>query len=191
MRVLLLLILVFLVIAISALALWRQSDRRADRAEMDRLIALQPSDPPVFFAEMVVGLPEAAQRYFAFSIAEGTPLYTVARIEMEGRFSLGTRDASNYMDTTATQVLAAPHGFVWRMSGGSGLMRVSGSDCGRWTRFWLAGLAPVARVGVSEDFSRSALAVMPRRRRSGRRPQFCLERASRGRTSTAIPRVIP
>lgn len=156
MRLLLLFILVLLVIAFAALALWRQSDRRADRAEMDRLIALQPADPPVFSAEMVADLPEAARRYFAFSIAEGTPLYTVARIEMEGRFSLGTKDDPNYMDMTAAQVLAAPQGFVWAMSGGSGLMRVSGSDTGRWTRFWLAGLAPVARVGLSEDFARSA-----------------------------------
>ncbi|MCR8725084.1 hypothetical protein [Frigidibacter sp. ROC022] len=41
------LILVFLTIAVAALASWRQSDRRADREEMDRLIALQPSAPPV------------------------------------------------------------------------------------------------------------------------------------------------
>lgn len=146
------------VIALSIAGLWgwRMLDHRADRAEMDRLIALQPSNPPRFTADMLAGLPEPAQRYFSFTIAPGTPLFTVTQIEMEGRFSLGTKDAPNYMDMTATQVLATPEGFVWKMSGGSGLMRMSGSDSGRWTRFWLAGLVPVARFGGDPDHTRSA-----------------------------------
>ena len=75
---------------------------------------------------------------------------------MEGQFSLGTQDAPNYMDMTATQVLAPPEGFVWKMSGGARLMRMSGSDSGQWTRFWFAGLAPVARFGGDPDHTRSA-----------------------------------
>ena len=156
MRVLFLLIIALLVIAIAALALWRQSDRRADRAEMDRLIALQPSDPPVFSEDMVADLPEPARRLFAFAIAEGTPLYTVAVIEMEGQFGMGDKADPGYMPMRATQVLAAPEGFVWAMSGGSGAMRMGGSDSGTWTRFWLYGLAPVARLGGNPDHTRSA-----------------------------------
>lgn len=143
-------------IAIVVLVSWRLLDHRADRAEMDRLIALQPQDPALFSADMVADLPEPARRYFKFAIAEGTPLFTVAQIEMTGQFSLGTQDVPNYMDMTATQVLAAPEGFVWKMSGGSGLMRISGSDSGSWTRFWFAGFAPAARYGGDPDHTRSA-----------------------------------
>lgn len=155
MRIILTLVLVLLVLAIAALVVWRQSDRRADRAEMDRLIALQPSDPVVFSAEMVADLPEPARRFFAFAIAEGTPLYTVAVIEMEGQFGMGDKADPGYMPMRATQVLAAPDGFVWAMSS-KGAMRMSGSDSGTWTRFWLYGLAPVARFGGDPDHARSA-----------------------------------
>lgn len=156
MRMILIWGVVFIAIGLVLLFIWRVSDHRADRAEMDRLIALQPQSPTLFSPEMVADLPEPARRYFKFTITEGAPLYTVAQIEMAGRFSLGTKDAPNYMDMSATQVLAAPEGFVWKMSGGSGLMRLSGSDSGRWTRFWLAGLAPVARFGGDPDHTRSA-----------------------------------
>lgn len=145
-----------LVVAVITLLFWRQADHRADRAEMDRLIALQPTNPARFSADMVADLPEPAQRFFAFAIAEGTPLYTVAEIEMQGQFSLGSKEAPNSMDMEALQVLAAPYGFVWSMSAGSGLMRMSGSDSGAWTRFWLAGVAPVARFGGDIDHARSA-----------------------------------
>ena len=156
MRVLLLLVFALLILAIVALALWRQFDRRADRAEMDRLIALQPSDPPVFAADTIGDLPEPARRFLTFAIAEGTPLRTVAVIEMQGQFGMGDKDAPGYMPMRATQVLAAPEGFVWAMSGGSGAMRMGGSDSGAWTRFWLYGLAPVARFGGDADHARSA-----------------------------------
>lgn len=144
------------VLVVVALSIWRLADHRADRAEMDRLLALQPDHPSKFTANMVANLPEPARRYFKFAIMEGTPLFTVAEIKMQGQFSLGSKDAPNYMDMKALQVLAAPTGFVWKMSGGSGLMRMSGSDSGHWTRFWLAGLAPVARFGSNSDHTRSA-----------------------------------
>ncbi|MFA8443969.1 DUF6544 family protein [Yoonia sp.] len=147
---------VILAVAVAGLFAWRMSDHQADRREMDRLIASQPSNPERFAIGMVADLPEPAQRYFAFTIAEGTPLHTVAHIEMQGQFSLGTQEAPNYMDMKATQILAPLTGFVWKMSGGSGLMRMSGSDTGLWTRFWLAGLAPVARFGGDADHARSA-----------------------------------
>lgn len=145
-----------LLVALALLACWRYLDHRADKAEMARLLATQPHGPEQFTASMVADLPEPARRYFSFTIAERTPLITVARIKMRGKFSLGNRQAPNYMHMQASQVLAAPHGFVWKMSGGSGAMRMSGSDSQSWTRFWLAGLAPVARLGGTLDHARSA-----------------------------------
>lgn len=156
MKTALVVLLGIVVLVLAGLAAWRQLDRRADAAEMARLLALQPADPPRFSASMVADLPEPARRFFAFAIAEGTPLHTVARIEMEGRFALGDKAAPNYVEMRATQVLAAPEGFVWAMAGASGAMRVSGSDSGHWTRFWLAGLVPVARTGGTADHARSA-----------------------------------
>jgi hypothetical protein len=145
-----------LAIALGALLLWRQLDHRADWAEMQRLVDMQPDNPERFSHQMLEGLPEPVRRYFTYAIAEGTELRRVAVIEMAGRFSLGTKQAPNDMSMTATQVLAAPHGFVWKMSAGAGLMRLSGSDSAHWTRFWLAGLVPVARFGGTSDRRRSA-----------------------------------
>ncbi len=109
---------------------------------------------------MVAELPGPARRFFEFAITPGTPLYTVAEIEMTGRFSLGTKEAPNYMAMTAHQILAAPEGFVWSMSASKGLMRVSGSDAAAdgesWTRFWLLGAIPGARIGGAGDHRRSA-----------------------------------
>lgn len=125
---------------------------------MDRLIDFQPADPPRFNQNMVADLPEPARRFFKFAIAEGAPLYTVARLEMEGQFGMGDKAAPGYMPMRAFQVLAAPEGFVWAMSsgGGAGGMRMAGSDSGKWTRFWLYGLIPVARFGGNRDHARSA-----------------------------------
>jgi hypothetical protein len=155
MRILFVLVLVLVVLAIAVLLVWRHTDRRADRAEMDRLITLQPSDPQVFALDMVADLPEPARRFFNFAITEGTPLTTVALIEMKGQFGMGDKAEPGYMPMRATQVLAAPDGFVWAMSSG-GAMRMGGSDSGSWTRFWLYGLAPVARFGGNPDHARSA-----------------------------------
>lgn len=105
---------------------------------------------------MVQDLPEPARRFFASTIAEGTPLYTVADISRNGQFSLGTKEKSNYLDMTARQVPAAPEGFVWKTQAGKGLTQMSGSDSARWTRFWMTGIVPVARLGGSVDHTRSA-----------------------------------
>lgn len=156
MRTFFILISLALISAVVALVFWRQVDRRADRAEMNRLIGVQPSDPAAFSTDMVDDLPDPARRFFAFAIAEGTPLFTVARIEMEGLFGMGGKADPGYMPMRATQVLAAPEGFVWAMSGGAGAMRMGGSDSGTWTRFWLYGVVPVARLGGTPDHTRSA-----------------------------------
>jgi hypothetical protein len=149
------LILTVVVVGLLALLLWRGLDQRAMTAEWERLAAFQPGEPALFSPEMVDGLPEPARRYFNFAIQPGTPLLTVAAIEMTGQFSLGTKEAPNYQPMEASQILAAPHGFVWEMRT-TGAMPVSGSDTGSWTRFRLLGLIPVVRQGGNADHRRSA-----------------------------------
>lgn len=142
------------------LGLRRRLDRGADRAEARRLAALQPTAPARFEPEMVAGLPEPARRYFVHAILPGAPLLTVAEVEMAGRLALGTKERPRYIDMEADETLAAPRGFIWAMEGGRGLSRISGSDSGAWTRFWLAGLLPVARLGGTNDHARSAFGRM-------------------------------
>lgn len=149
-------IVVLLAVALGALALWRAADRRADAREEARLLAGQPADPSRFTAAMLDGLPDPARRFFTFAIEEGTPLHTVAVLQMEGRFGLGGKADPKYLGMRAEQVLAAPDGLLWKMSGGDGMMRISGSDSGAWTRFWLMGVLPVARAGGTADHARSA-----------------------------------
>lgn len=156
MKTILLVILVLFIAALAGLWLWRLADLRADRAEWARLAALQPHNPARFDPAMVAGLPEPARRFFAFAIEPGAPLFTVAELDMTGQFSLGTKEEPNYLPMQARQLLAVPEGFLWTMSATKGLMRVSGSDSGSWTRFWLLGLGPVARSGGTADHARSA-----------------------------------
>lgn len=149
-------VFVLLVLTGLALSVWRLLDHRADLNAMHELAASQPAQPPTFSADMIAHLPELARRYFLYTIKPGTPLSTVASITMVGRFGMGNRDKPNYLDFTATQVLAMPAGFVWKMRARRGLMRLSGSDSHSWTRFWLMGLLPIARLGGDVDHSLSA-----------------------------------
>jgi len=144
-----------LLAAVAALAALRVADWRALRAEWARLAALQPAEPAPFRADMVADLPEPARRYFTYMIAPDTPLLPVAEIRMEGRFGLGSREAPGYRKMRARQLLAAPEGFVWAMRTIAGLP-ISGSDTGRWTRFRILWLVPVARAGGAPDHRRSA-----------------------------------
>ncbi len=123
-------VLILLALVVLGLAVVLVLDQRADRAEWQRLAALQRDDPPVFTAEMVADLPSAARRYFTYAIRTGTPLLTVAEIEMTGQFSLGTKEDPRYQPMRARQILAAPEGFVWAMKTTGG-MPVAGSDTGR------------------------------------------------------------
>ncbi len=59
-RIVLLIFVVTGAIAAIALNVWRQLDHRADRVEMDRLLATQPSTPSQFTTDMVASLPEPA-----------------------------------------------------------------------------------------------------------------------------------
>jgi len=148
--------LVLLILTGLALSAWRLLDHRADLEAMQALAVSQPAQPPIFTADMIAHLPEPARRYFLYTIEPGTLLSSVASITMVGRFGMGTRDKPNYLDFSATQVLAMPAGFVWKMRARRGLMRLSGSDSQRWTRFWLMGLLPIARLGGDLNHTRSA-----------------------------------
>jgi hypothetical protein len=60
----------------------------------------------------------------------------------------------------ARQILRPPSQFVWIPELKRGVLRISGSDAlvaaSGWTRFWMAGLVPVAQSGTSPDLVRSA-----------------------------------
>lgn len=155
MTTLLLVLLLLVAVLVATLAVLRVFDRQADRSEWERLRALQPAAPARFDRAMVADLPEPARRYFSYTIDPGAPLRRVAVIEMTGLFSLGTRDDPRYQPMEARQILAAPEGFVWAMRTRGG-MPISGSDTGRWTRFRIFGLVPVARQGGDPDHTRSA-----------------------------------
>ncbi|MDD7970795.1 DUF6544 family protein [Roseinatronobacter alkalisoli] len=161
-----LLALAALLIAAIAVGLWVHS---RDRAQADRVwVALEgarATDPPRYDPAMVDGLPEVAQRYFARAIAPGTPLHRVVRLEMAGSFIMN----GNAMPMRARQILAPPaQGFVWRADIGAGLMRFGGSDgyyhagarAQSWTKFWLHGLIPLARIGGTGDHARAAATRM-------------------------------
>ena len=138
------------------LILWRVSDTRTDRAIWNELLFAAGAAGPEFKLGVIEGLPEPAQRFFRYAIAEGTPLVSVVEIEMNGQLGLGTKNDPNYRDMTARQILAPPRGLVWKMSAGA----VGGSDAATpstsWTRFWLLKLIPIARVSGSSDHHRSA-----------------------------------
>lgn len=104
---------------------------------------------------MIADLQEPVRRYFKFAIAPGTPLYTVAEIDMGGLFSLGSKDKPAYQEMEAYQILASPDGFVWRLKL-PGVIPISGFDAGKWIRFRLFGLLPVARMGGDPDHTLAA-----------------------------------
>jgi hypothetical protein len=145
-------ILFILAAVLGSLALLREWDRNAERLQWARLLSKQPAHPARFDPAMVSTLPEAARRYFAYTIAPGTPLYTVAEIDMKGAFSLKPPE---YLHMDAHQILAPPYGFVWKLTL-SGKINASGSDSDSWTRFRILGLLPVARRGGDADHTRSA-----------------------------------
>jgi hypothetical protein len=145
-------ILTLVLLALIVLRVW---DHHAEQTEWARLAAMQPDDPGTFDPAMVADLPEPARRFFNTAIKPGTPLLTVAEIDMGGQFSLGPAEDPNYQPMEASQILAAPSGFVWKLRL-PGWVPVSGSDSSRWTRFRIFGLIPVARLGGDPDHARAA-----------------------------------
>lgn len=68
------LIICIILIAIAGLSIWRALDKQADKDIWADLVARAPQYVELFDLSMVANLPEPAQRYFAYSIAPGTPL---------------------------------------------------------------------------------------------------------------------
>lgn len=162
-KIILLAILVLLLAGI-AFGLWVHSrDQAQMRAVWTALEQAREANPERYDPAMVADLPEVAQRYFARAIEPGTLLHRVVKLEMEGSFIMN----GNAMPMTARQILAPPaHGFVWQAEVGSGLMRFAGSDgyhapengvVDSWTKFWLRGLIPLARIGGNPDHASAAL----------------------------------
>ncbi len=158
-----LLALFVLVLAGVALGLWVHSrDQAQMRAVWTALEAARDTDPPRYDPAMAADLPEVAQRYFARAIEPGTPLHRMVRLEMEGSFIMN----GNPLPMTARQILAPPaRGFVWQAEVGDGLMQFAGSDgyhapgdgaVDSWTKFWLRGVIPLARIGGARVILRAA-----------------------------------
>lgn len=152
-------LLIISILILVTLVAWRLMDKRADQVTWSGLAARQPPVPPEFDPSMVESVPEPAQRFFKFAIRPGTALYTVAEIVMAGEFSLRSKAKPNYMPMRGQQILAAPFGFVWKLSAGN-MISMAGSDAAEngksWSRFWLFGIVPVARVGNNDDHASSA-----------------------------------
>lgn len=148
-------VLFIIALVVACLCSWRALDKRADNRAWQCLLRLSDADAGVFSTAMVASLPEPAQRYFTFMIAPGTPLRTIAEIQMTGHISLGSKEAPRYRPMQARQILAPPYGLVWQLRTGF----LAGSDGAlpdaSWTRFWLFGLFPVARAS-GPDHHRSA-----------------------------------
>jgi hypothetical protein len=119
----------------------RPTTRRFDPAELDPL-------------------PEVARRYLAHAIAPGTPLFSVALLEMAGQFLLGDPHSPQIYAMKAREVIRQPDEFVWLPRMNSGLVTISGSDghvAGKaWTRFWMGATVPVAQADSNPDLIRSA-----------------------------------
>ncbi|WP_071796456.1 DUF6544 family protein [Natronohydrobacter thiooxidans] len=149
-------------IAAAALSIWVHSRDKAQAARVwEALEGAREADPLRYDPAMVADLPEVAQRYFARAIEPGTPPHRIVRLQMEGSFIMN----GNAMQMTARQILAPPaQGFVWQADIGAGLMRFGGSDGYHkasgaeesWTKFWLHGLIPLARIGGTDDHARAA-----------------------------------
>jgi hypothetical protein len=147
-------------LTLAGAAQWlRAQDLEREREVWRALAATTRTQPPAFDPAMVADLPDPARRFFLFSIRPGTRLRTVAEIEMGGWIGLGSKEDPGYQPMRARQILASPHGLVWQVQAGSGLMAMTGSDAvfGRdaWTRFWLLKTLPIVRAGGDADFARS------------------------------------
>jgi hypothetical protein len=154
--IVLLLLLGFLV----ALQALRWSDARRVAKSWVNLERLGQGTGSTFDPSSVEDLPEPARRYFLYTMEAGAPISTVTEISMSGEIGLGSKSRPNYLPMQARQVLAPPHGLVWNVIAGRGLMRFSGSDGfasgTSWVRFWLLNAIPIVRAGGSRDHARAA-----------------------------------
>lgn len=135
---------------------YRTRDRREDDRAWGELLQYSNREILLFDKSMVAELPEPARRYFSYTIETGTPLYSVAEIEMTGELGLGPKDKPGYRTMHAEQILAPPYGLVWKLK----TNLITGSDgitpAISWTRFWLFNLIPIVRVHANPNHHRSA-----------------------------------
>ncbi|MEZ5973982.1 MAG: DUF6544 family protein [Planctomycetota bacterium] len=144
----------FLGTPILLLRRWRRRDEGLEQATWKRLWA-QGAPEGTFDPACLAGLPAPAQRYFRYCLSPGVTLCTTVELEMTGGITF--RPGGQHADMYATQILAARYGLVWKMRCGP----VAGSDGlhpqTSWTRFWIFGLLPMARIGGNKDHQRSAV----------------------------------
>ena len=146
-------------LAASGLLLWygRVRGEHAVEQRWVDLASTTSDEPAVFDEAMVQDLPAPAQRYLLRAIRPGTPLATSVTFRMTG--SMRLQPGSDLLPMQANQILAPPHGFVWRARVGAGLLRFRGFD--RFgdgqgeLRWWLHGLLPVVNAS-GDDVRRSA-----------------------------------
>lgn len=148
------------VLVFAGLQAWRWSDDRRIAYVWCQLEGRARTAPAVFQPAMVDSLPEPARRFFLYTIKPGAPLRTVVEIWTSGEIGLGTSKEPKYMPMHARQILAPPHGLVWKVQAGRSAVRISGSEGfdGKrsWGRFWLLGSIPVVRAGGGPDHARAA-----------------------------------
>jgi hypothetical protein len=142
--------------ALIVLAVWRWRDGRGVKTAWQDLAQRVGAPAGVFDPAKIEGLPEPARRFFLFTLARGAPLPAAVEIEMRGEIGFGDKESPKYTPMKASEILAPPHGLVWRLRAGA----ISGSDgatpATSWTRFWVLGLIPVVRAGGDTDHRRSA-----------------------------------
>lgn len=141
---------------ILVLILWRAHDVRAQNRLWLSLACTAPETGSLFTINLIQGLPEPAQRYFRYTIEEGTSLRPVSIIEMTGELGLGGKETPNYKPMRARQILAPPHGFIWAVTTPDFIGSDAAGPATSWTRFWLKGILPIVRAGGDPDHFRSA-----------------------------------
>jgi len=113
---------------------------------------------------MITDLPEPVQRYFGFTLTDGTTIPTGVKIGMTGTIAPnGGADAMPMM-MSANEVIALPNGFVSCIETQEGPRRFSGTDAlidgVSWSRFWTFAIVPVGRAGGSEDHWKASFGRM-------------------------------
>jgi hypothetical protein len=112
--------------------------------------------PAAFFESHLAEQPEVVQRYFRWSLRDGTPPARAARLELTGRIRLGR--GRPWMPHRSEETIRVGDGFVWTARV-AGQFPITGADIyveGRGEMAWrLAGLLPVMRA-ADPDITRSA-----------------------------------
>ena len=149
-------ITIVLLASILVLMFWRAADRKKDESAWGELLLYSDPDPQLFELSMVSDLPEPARKYFAFTIESGAPLWSIAKIDMIGKLGLGSKADPNFKPMKASELLAPPHGFVWKVKAGCVIGSDGATPRTSWTRFWLFGLIPIVRIQDDPNHHRSA-----------------------------------